>query len=230
MRGDHPGYFLSVLYYVKPVLGPCSALTRSTARIRPLSAADLRQGVRRRAREKDAGEVTRRISAEEASYSEVHAPSSGEAPRTAEDSRSYQRVHHDTRAAVRSVSGVLPIVEGVAVLEPCSCEHRSANEAWQTSHSPEVSACRDVVVVSPELASPVCAEPKRHAQGELVGWKRGAIERRTDTAIHKHTIARPSAPELVRIGRQLRERRLDVGRPILHHDIGSIKNVPQPDL
>ena len=71
------------------------------------------------------------LSTEEASHSEVRAPASVEAPRAGEDDRPDKRVHHDASAAVRSPAGALPLVEGVAVLEPASCEDGSAHEVGQ---------------------------------------------------------------------------------------------------
>ena len=60
-------------HYRPPVSAPCSALPPSTARIRPLSAADFRQGVGRRAREKADREGKRRAPADTLSDDESEA-------------------------------------------------------------------------------------------------------------------------------------------------------------
>ena len=79
-------------------------------------------------------------SAERAADSKICAPASVEAPRAGHDNRADDGVHHKADTAVRSHAGLRPVVEGIPVLEPSSCEYRTADEVGKPTHSPQISS------------------------------------------------------------------------------------------
>jgi hypothetical protein len=86
-------------------------------------------------------------SAEHSADAQVGAPASVEAPGAGHDNGADDGVHDEPGPTVRSPAGMFPAIE------PSTREHGTTHEIRQSSDSPKIAGCRDVVVRTQELAA-----------------------------------------------------------------------------
>ena len=106
-----------------------------------------------------------------------------------------------------------------------ACLRNEGYEVWEAADSPQIPACRDVVMIAAKLTEGVRTESERRAKGELIRRQRCSIEGSAEAAIYEHPVARPDAPKLVRGAGELRQR-CGVGQDLIaHDDVRAIEDV-----